>query len=109
MVREGTPTTSLFASAKDVDAERSLCPGLDPGIGMTGSAAGESDSAAAGIKSIKVMGERAKPGHDATKISLPEANLTPMGRMPTASILFASAKEVDANRSLVPGLTRISN
>jgi hypothetical protein len=35
MVREGAPTTSLFASAKEVDADRTLCPGLDPGIGMT--------------------------------------------------------------------------
>jgi hypothetical protein len=36
MVREGAPTMSLFAREKDVDADRSLCPGLDPGIGMTG-------------------------------------------------------------------------
>jgi hypothetical protein len=36
MVREGAPTMSLFALGKDVDADRSLCPGLDPGIGMTG-------------------------------------------------------------------------
>jgi hypothetical protein len=26
---------SLFVPAKDVDADRSLCSGLDPGIGMT--------------------------------------------------------------------------
>jgi hypothetical protein len=36
MVREGAPTMSLFAPEKDLDADRSLCPGLDPGIGMTG-------------------------------------------------------------------------
>jgi hypothetical protein len=49
MVREGAPTMSLFAPAKDMDADRSLCPGFDPGIGMTGSAAGESDSTVAGM------------------------------------------------------------
>jgi hypothetical protein len=49
MVREGAPTTSLFVSAKDMDADRSLRPGLDLGIGMTGSAGGESDSTATGI------------------------------------------------------------
>jgi hypothetical protein len=36
MVREGAPTMSLFAPAKDVVTDRSLCPGFDPGIGMTG-------------------------------------------------------------------------
>jgi hypothetical protein len=50
MVREGAPTMSLFAPAKNMEADRSLCPGLDPGIGMTGGAAGESVSTAVGIK-----------------------------------------------------------
>jgi hypothetical protein len=62
MVREGVPPTSLFATEKDVDADRSLCPDLDPGIGMTG---GPADQHVAGRRSKIRGGSNPLPNKEA--------------------------------------------
>jgi PRC-barrel domain len=63
MVREGAPTTSLFAPAKDMDADRSLCPGIDPCIGMTESAAESVQTAVGGcsFRPRQQTGRRTSP------------------------------------------------
>jgi hypothetical protein len=75
MVSEGAPTTSLFAQAKDVDADRSLCPGPDPGIGMTGSAAVESDTTTAAIRTDKAEIAEACPGHTGCPLTSLRCNI----------------------------------